>query len=365
MGELTDAGTRRHVFEIAQRMFEKIRPKTVPQGSTQLRQVALDLCRSVCETAAMRDDPTFSDHRRVDEFVEEQSERVREIISAIPSAFHHWSFKAKDGRDIQPFNMTVADMLEAAKDVIETKPEDIIKAYGAIWTHVRALSEIRPDAKNKQKQDLLLHATKDGVEYVASLYIAANNFVSPLLEWAIIDALVLDRIMDFASVCSFTGNLPDTPNGQILEGPLLPRVSKQPMGKKTQSPLAALGQDIGEVAIKLVFESMTLAATWWISEALAGSEGLPKWILFTGTTSARWISAAIKSKGDSVRQLEAKGETNLRMLWDMGIAHERVPAMNIGLLLHLLYRLEERGAAFSPSIYEVLDKKARREVALR
>jgi len=35
--------------------------------------------------------------------------------------------------------------------------------------------------------------------------------------------------------------------------------------------------------------------------------------------------------------------------------------MNVNLLRHLLYKLEERGAAFDPVIYAILDKRAKRE----
>jgi len=361
MGDLTDARKRHRVAEISARMREKASEETVPQGHTQLRQVASDLCGSVCKAAAERNDPQLFTDGLSDEFVEEHSERVREILSAIPSAFHHWSFKTRDGRSIEPFQMNVPEMMEAAKDVVELKPEDVAKAYGQVWTHVRALSELRPDAKSTLKMKSCLHASKDGVEYVADRYLAADDFVSPLLEWAIVDALVLDRITSFAEVCSATGNLPDTPQGQLLEGPLLPGTGAFPMGIRMPGWSYIIGKSVSEVAAKLAVEAILLAATWWLSELLAGSEGLPKWILFTGVTAARWVSTAINSNADYARESEAKGKTNLQMLWDMGIAHERIPSMNVGLLRHLFYRLEERGAAFSPAIYAVLDKRARRE----
>jgi hypothetical protein len=348
-------------MEIAMRISQQAKAETVPPGSSQLATVAFDLSKSACEAAAARGDQTFTGDGLLHEFIDEQAGRVREILSAIPSAFHHWSFKTRDGREIQPFDMSVAEMREAVKDVADRGPDDVVKAFGTVWTHVRALSEIRPDAQSNFKRDLCLHASTDGVEHVAELYLAAGDFGSPLLEWAIVDALVFNRILDFASACAFSGNLPDTPVGQLVEGPLLPGTKAFPMGAKLPGWLAILGSSLTEIGVKLIFEAIVLAATWWFSEQLAGAEGLAKWILFTGMTAARWVSAAIRGKGDVAREKEAKGETNLRMLWDMGIAHERIPAMNVGLLRHLFYRLEERGAAFSPLVYAVLDNRGRRE----
>lgn len=369
MEDLTEVATRESVSgfsvsELSQRMLKRAVEETVPPGRSQLLQVAQDLCRSVCEAAVLRNDPLLR-YDSAETFIEEQSERVRDILSAIPSAFHHFMLSTRDGRDMNPFGMNVSEMTEAAQHVTSIKPEDVIKAYGTVWTHVRALSEIRPDAKSKSKSDLCLHPLKDSVEHVADLYLAADDFVSPLLEWAIVDALVLDRITDFASVCAFTGNLPDTSDGQVIEGPLLPGVGLRPMGTKSPTPLAGLRIGLTEVAGKFGVELAALGVTWLLCELLAGSEGLAKWILFSGVTAGRWVSNAVRSNGPKAREKEAKGETNLRMLWDMGIAHDRIPAMNVGLLQHLLYRVEERGAAFNPSIYAILEKRARREPGWR
>lgn len=137
------------------------------------------------------------------------------------------------------------------------------------------------------------------------------------------------------------------------------------MGMKALTPLQGLGLDLAKIGVKLFFELVALGVSWLVSEFLAGSEGLAKWILFSAITAARWVVMAVKGGNVEEEKKDAKGETNLRMLWDMGIAHERAPAMNVGLLRHLLYRLEERGAAFNPAIYAILDKRARREAAKR
>ena len=159
MGDMNDTATRARVSKISQRMFDVAARETVPpRQRSQLWQVAHDLCDSVCTAAALRDDRRFFDDGLVGDFVEEHSERVGVILSAIPSAFHHWVFKDGDGREVQPFDMNLAEMTEAANRLTDAKAEDVVKAYGMIWTHVRAMSEIRPDAQSKFKRESFLPA---------------------------------------------------------------------------------------------------------------------------------------------------------------------------------------------------------------
>lgn len=374
MSELVDIATRVAVSKLRQRLIDVTTKDVVPpkQYRSQLWAISLDLCTSVCDVAAHRGDPRINDFAKdahevaariaLDDFVEEHAQRITTLLTAIPSAFHHVTLKTQGG-EIMLFDLNGAELLEAAKTVTEIEPEKVLKAYGAVWAHARALSELKPESASKSKQDLLLNVSKDGVEYVARLYLDADDFASPLLEWAIVDALVFDRVMEFASACAFTGNLPDTPAGQLLEGPLLPGTGAFQMGAKLPSWPSVFGGGIAHAAGKLVAELIALGVTWGISDWITSGDGPAKWTLFTGVTAARWVCGAIKSR--SSEGADAKGTTNLQMLWDMGIAHERVPAMNVGLLRHLLYRLEERGAAFNPAVYSILDKRARREASSR
>ncbi len=77
-----------------------------------------------------------------------------------------------------------------------------------------------------------------------------------------------------------------------------------------------------------------------------------------------WVSLAFWF--EARRDRLSAGEVNLRMLWDMVTAYEQVPSMrspsmDVGLLLHLFYQLEERGAAFGPYVYEILNKRKRHQ----
>jgi len=361
MSNFSDVEAYNRRGRIAQLVYDKASSDTVPRRSSQLASVAHDIATSVCEVAGAGRDSRFDDKDFLDEFVETQSDRIRDILIAIPSGFHNFLLETKDGKDVNPFDLLVPALNETVKDIAEMEPKQVVNAFGTLWTHARALDEVQSGEKSKSHRDLCLHADGDGLSYVARLYLESDDFVSPFLEWALVDALVYWRILDFATSRKFSGLLPTMPQGQMIDGPLLPGTGSSPMGSKLPSVLGILGQGAAEIAANLTIEAVLLAATWGISVLLAGSEGLAKWVLFTGATAARWIAAAVKGKGNATREREAKEQTNLQMLWDMGIAHERVPAMNVGLLKHLLYRLEERGAGFNPAVYAILDKRAGRE----
>ena len=360
----SDFQAQSRLIKIAGLVRDKATSDSVPPGSSQLASVALELAMSVSKAADAGRDSRFDDEEFLNDFVDTESDRVRDVLLAIPSAFHHFSLKTGDGKDVNPFELRVPELNEAVKDIVDLEPKKVLKAFGTIWSHTRVLDEIRSAETPQFRKELCFHPSDDGLSYVAQLYLDAEDLISPLLEAALIDALMHRRILDFASSCAFVGLLPGTPDGQLIDGPLLPGSSSSPMGAKLPSILGILGQGIAEITLNLAVEVVVLAATWGISVFLAGSEGLAKWILFTGVTSARWVAIAIRGKGDAVRERDAKAQTNLQMLWDMAIAHERVPSLNVGLLRHLLFKLEERGAGFNPAVYSILDRRARREARL-
>lgn len=362
MTELTDVARRNRVSDISRRLFESASADAVPSNrQSQLAVVGRDLCMSVCEAAALRNETIFFDDELVADFIDEHSRRVNDVLSAIPSAFHHWSLKNREGREVEVFDMKVAEMEDACQNLTEIEPQDIVVAYGTVWRHTRVLDEIRQNTKSEAMRNLCLHPSNGGIEYVAGLYLANDDFASPLLEWAIVDSLVFCRIAEYGAVCAFTGNLPDTSDGQITEGPLLP--VRRLLAKSLNRPdtLAGFGIALVDPGTKLLSELLVLGLSWWVCGLLAGTDGLARWILFTGLTAGRWVTQAVMANDTATSA--KKGETNLQMLWDMSLAHERIPSMNVGLLRHLFYRLEERGGAFSPSVYAILDKRQRRKVA--
>jgi len=346
--------------------IEAVRPEALLDGSSQLQSVARDLSQSVCEAAGVGTDARFMEEAYREEFVEDQAYRLKEILSAIPSAFHNCPLSTTDGRRMNPFELTPAKFLETLPTIKDLSPEKLKEAYGTIWTHVRVTDGIINDEQISQRHlDLRLYAASwpdsDAIGNVARLYLDAEDFVSPTLEWALVDALIHGRIIDFARTRSYAGQLKATPSGQRSDGPLLPGAGDHPMGAKSPGIAGILGREFSKLAARGIGETVALLLTWWVVGLVAGNEGAAKWILFTGVTAARWIVAALHGKSDLEREERERDRVNLQMFWDMQLAHDHVPGMNVKLLQHLFYRLEERGAGFSVYVYDILDKRAKRE----
>src|SRR5258707_654636 len=150
MSEVEDIATRASLSKIRQRLIDVTTKDIVPpkQQRSQLWQISSDLCKSVCDAAAHRGDPRINDVAQdahelaariaLDDFVEEHAQRIKDVLTAIPSAFHHVTLKTQSG-EIMLFDLSVPEMLEASKAVTETEPEKVIKAYGTVWAHTRAL----------------------------------------------------------------------------------------------------------------------------------------------------------------------------------------------------------------------------------
>ena len=98
--EGVDIATRATVYKIRQRLIDVTTKDIVPpklQHRSQIWAISDDLCRSVCDAAVHRGDPRINDvakdaHEHVarialDDFVEEHAQRIKTLLTAIPSAF--------------------------------------------------------------------------------------------------------------------------------------------------------------------------------------------------------------------------------------------------------------------------------------
>ena len=93
-----NAYARAYVRKTANSLIESIKLETLIDGQNgQLRLIADELANSVAEAAGAGSDTRFQEESFRATFVEEQKDRLKEIISAIPSAFHHYSFQTANG----------------------------------------------------------------------------------------------------------------------------------------------------------------------------------------------------------------------------------------------------------------------------
>lgn len=71
------------------------------------------------------------------------------------------------------------------------------------------------------------------------------------------------------------------------------------------------------------------------------------------------LNSIVKAFSSGLRVMDQLGsieEFNFNLLKDMCFLHSRSEHMNKELLLHLLYRIEERGVAMNPYIYKILER---------
>lgn len=340
-------------LSIASSISQKVIENTLILKSSQLAKIVYDLANSICSSASVNTNDDFSN-----EFIEEQSYRIIDFISQIPSAFHNFTFTTIDNSHILPFNSTFTEFKELFPKLKDVSEKDYMKAYGVVWIHSRALNEIYPGKNKTTSQTYFLNPYEDELESIARTYLNEKDFISPLLEFAIVDALIHRRILDFGYGVHHTGLLKALSPDQRFYGPLLAGLSDNDyIGSNDLSFSRLISINILKFVMIVFFELIALSITWFIVSAISDES---KWILFTGATAGRWICETIRNSRLSD---EAKNKKIcMEMVWDMTIAHEQVPGMNVKLLQHLLYRLEERGAKFNSSIYDILDKRAKREL---
>ncbi len=347
--------------EIARKLADAVAPEIMPRryGGSQLNAVLSDLATSISEAAEVGTDPRFRHDGFRAEWLEDQKRRLVEFLTSVPAAFHRVSFKSTDDQTVRLFEVPAAQVEEQVNGLKDAEPQKLIRAYSTIWKHDRAVSELSSGEQGYNHREEWLHGNVELLELVADTYTGADDLVSPVLEWALIDALIHMRILDYGRSLQFSGLLKALASWQTISGPLIPAPAERSMGTRHPGARQTLLEAAIKRAIWSAFEIVFLVGTWAVARFLTTS-ATETWTLFTGVTSARWIIEVLrkwKAKADQ----QACDLTLLQMIWDMGIAHERVPTMNIGLLRHLLYRLEERGAEFSPYVYRILEKRYRRE----
>jgi hypothetical protein len=170
------------------------------------------------------------------------------------------------------------------------------------------------------------------------------------------------RIQDFVKGCLASDTLRGLPKNQRVDGPLLAGSHREFVASRTAGAMDLLVRLIPYIGLFL-FSLACMAYWWFVAGALV--EGDAKWIFFTGMTAAGWVITALKLRKGPEADKERSARINMELLWEMNNVHDKVPGMNVKLLQHLLYRVEEKGAGFSARVYALLDRVARRESAAR
>jgi hypothetical protein len=168
-----------------------------------------------------------------------------------------------------------------------------------------------------------------GLEAVAGAYTANPSMQSPYLEWLLIDALLFDETGLFAlTVC-------DIPAQKFI--PMVMHSLLRP--------------------IKLLLsEGFAFALTAFVSSLIDETHSTAFWVIFATITLGRWLNPI---KLQQVIQQQKPKELAADMI--SATVKSKKFDFNARLLRELLYGLEKRGAVYSPSVFNVLDKRIARE----
>jgi hypothetical protein len=332
-------------------------PEVALPGDSQMMAVARDLARSACLAAGVGRDTQFGHHEVLEAFVENVGQRIVSLLRLAPKAFHQVNLKTVEGRDINPFHLSPTKFLAALPTIAEAT-ERLSEAYGTLWRHERADAEPRTGHKEYYHAHYLLHLNAASLDVLADHYLESQDFASPVLECALIDAYLHHRIQDFIKSCLANDTLRGLPKGQRIDGPLLAGSHREFVAAHKTGGLDFMLKLTPYIGLFL-FSIACMTYWWFVAGALV--EGEAKWVFFTGMTAAGWVITALKLRKGPRADRERSARINMELLWEMNNVHGKVPGMNVRLLQHLLYRAEEKGAGFSARVYALLDRAARRE----
>lgn len=273
----------------------------------------------------------------------ESEEALSEALYKLHSAFHS-SWEMKDYPEFL-FSKYLEDFLDAIKDLPEEKKKMLVASRDAVWVHASIRGVIDSGEEKLPLGVKLLEPQPEEIEELAYIYCKNPHMVSPLLEWAIIDSLIYIETMAFA-------------RHQAATNPLWLRAGRDE-SMKPVGPLRLLQNSLWQSFKMLFNEGLALFATYVAAKAVGSESDIGFWVAFGAITVIRWL------RPKKNLQLESQQKA-LQLLSDMANAHNRLKTFdfNAGLLKTLLYSLETRGAVFSNAIYNVLDKRLKRECIL-
>jgi hypothetical protein len=272
------------------------------------------------------------------------AETLDEVMNHLVGSFHSMERDVAQGIPEHLFRSSPSEFLEQISDLPKELAEKLTASYDRVWLHVPIMQVLRTGETASELNTQRLAANVDEIEELARLYCEHKQLRSPLLEWAIVNALIYSETISFARVLLSKKHLFGMPIGEPLE----------PVGYWKQLQVS-LSQSTGW----LIGEAWALGLTAVAASAANAVSESGFWTIFWGITAVRWI----RKKDDPQIEVRAK---NHALLSDMASAHQCLKAydFNAALLKARLHALELRGAVFSVNVYNVLEKRLANEQAL-
>ncbi|MFS2004129.1 hypothetical protein ACEN9F_10945 [Duganella sp. CT11-25] len=268
-------------------------------------------------------------------------ETMREIMDHLVGSFHTMEQSVAEGIPENLFRSSPSEFLAQISDLPKELADRLTSSYDRVWVHVPISQVLQTGEAATELRSQRLVADVEGIEELARLYCEHKQLRSPLLEWAIVDALIYSETIGFARIL-----LSQT---QFLGMPLA--VPLEPVGHWKR-----VRKSFVESAWKLLDEAIVLAVTASAASIANAVSESGFWPIFWGITAVRWL----RKKDDPKVAIRAK---NFALLSDMASAHQCLKTydFNAALLKTHLHALEIRGAVFSVTVYNVLEKRLSNE----
>ncbi|MBC3918482.1 hypothetical protein H8L32_13400 [Undibacterium sp. CY18W] len=268
-------------------------------------------------------------------------ETLDEIMSYLVSSFHSMEENTVERIPQNLFRLSPTEFLEQVSDLPKSLSDKLISSYDRVWIHVPIMQVLRTGEAASELNAQRLSPNVEEIEELARLYYEHKQLCSPLLEWAIINALIYSETINFARTILAKNHLLGFPIAESIE----------PVGYWKQLRLS-LTEGLGSIfceAYSLGLTAIAASVANFISES-----GF--WLLFWGITAIRWI----RKRDDPKLEVHKK---NYALLSDMISAHQCLKTydFNADLLKARLHALEIRGAVFSVTVYNLLEKRLYRD----
>lgn len=269
------------------------------QGHNQLEAIASELARSLGNTVIGQTGQSGETAARLE---------LNSWLNLIRHVFH--------GEDHLLFALPSKEFESKISQSQPAEKRALCQAYGRVWAHEAVLPAHRKPARPSDLERYRLSPSHAALEAFAQAYCDQSRMHSPLLEWSLINALLRAQITALSA-------------------------TRVPLKRK----LRAAG-------LELCVQGVLAGC----AGVLAQSNRLVFWMVFIVLNLIRWISPTM-SPGLTVKPHRSA------LLQDLKAAHEACARNDFSphQLASVLPDLQNRGAAISPVLLRLLEKRIARQ----
>lgn len=280
-------------------------------------------------------------------------EEISEILGNIRSSNREWV--NEPGMVSSSSNIwwnSPGNFKEAISSLDVEQQDKLQEQYDTLWKYVDLDSVIK---FGEDKHGASVHGfqpSQEEIEPIVRRVLVLNNVHSRLLEAILVNVLLYVETIGFARVILAKSSALGVPIASPVSGAL--------SGMDSVSGFAKIfAKGFVKTMFGWIVELLKLALTLAVAFFLSNENQTAMWIIACSYTFFRWWKAHSSS-------LKADRKDHLALLNDMASIYKltSVPSYNPGLVREQLYKVTERGAVYSQTLFDILDRQVLREKVL-